>query len=67
MDRLYEICKAIVEKADDVVATRCPYKDARARCTASFGCRNQSFTDNPGARPICMGSDKLNYRSAWDI
>ena len=67
MDRLYGICAAIAEKADDVVLTRCPYKDADDRCTAAFGCRNQQDTGGAAARPLCIGSDQLNYRSAWDI
>jgi hypothetical protein len=66
MDRLYEICRDISSKADEVVAGRCPYKDARSRCTANFGCRHQYLPKAPLARPVCTGSDKLDYRSAWD-
>ncbi len=67
MARLYELTKSISETADEVMARRCPYKDARSRCTANFGCRNQFFTRTLAARPVCAGSDKLDYRSAWDV
>jgi hypothetical protein len=66
MDRLFGIYREIARKADQVITTRCPYKDARSRCTAHFGCRNQYFTKTPSALPACTGSDKLDYRSAWD-
>ena len=67
IDRLAEIYRDIAVKADEVTRTRCPYKDAKSRCTAMFGCRHQYFTKDPNARPICTGSDKLDYRSAWDL
>lgn len=66
MARLYEIYRGISEKAGQVISTRCPYKNAQSRCTANFGCRNQFVTKTPGALPVCAGSDKLDYRSAWD-
>ena len=64
MARLHEIFKEIAETVSRVSTWRCPYKNARDRCTASFGCRNQSRM--PGEMPICTGSDKLDYRSAWE-
>ena len=64
--RLMEIYRGIAEKADEVSTHRCPYKNARARCTASFKCRNQYFTRLPDDLPVCTGSDKLDYRKAWD-
>jgi hypothetical protein len=67
MTRLYEIYRGISEKAAQVIVTRCPYKNAQSRCTANFGCRNQFVTKVPGALPVCAGSDKLDYRSAWDV
>ena len=52
----------------NLILGRCPYKDARSRCTAKFGCRNQHFTKNPLEPPICTAKDgDLDYRSAWDI
>ena len=36
------------------------------RCTAKFGCRNQKRTDVVDDRYLCIGSDNLDYRSAWD-
>ena len=44
MNRLYNIYSEIALKADRVMENRCPYKDARSRCSAQFGCRNQFFT-----------------------
>jgi hypothetical protein len=64
MDQLQEIFRDIAETVDQVSAWRCPYKNAQDRCTAPFGCRNQSRT--PGELPVCTGSDKLDYRSAWE-
>ena len=64
--RLMEIYRGISETADNVAIGRCPYKDARSRCTAKFDCRNQHFVPNkPGEPAICVGSDKLDYRKAW--
>jgi hypothetical protein len=61
-----DIYRGIAEKADEVSTRRCPYKNAKARCTASFECRNQYFTRFAGELPVCTGSDKLDYRKAWE-
>ena len=66
MDRLNEILKDISETAKTVSTWRCPYKNVEDRCTASFGCRNQSRRGADGDRPICTGSDDLDYRNAWE-
>ncbi|NQW20856.1 MAG: hypothetical protein HQ477_09095 [Chloroflexi bacterium] len=66
LDRLYDIYRDIASTADEVMQTRCPYKDASSRCTAKFGCRNQFFTKNPQSLPACAGSDMIDYREAWD-
>ena len=66
LDRLYDIYKDIASTADEVMQTRCPYKDAASRCTAKFGCRNQFFTSNPTCLPACAGSDQIDYRESWD-
>ncbi len=66
LQRLYDIYVDIARTANEVSRRRCPYKDAGGRCTASFGCRNQHRSVPAGVLPICTGSDKLNYRSAWD-
>jgi len=66
LDRLYTIYKDIAETADDVMLTRCPYKNAKSLCTAKFGCRNQFFTKVPTALPACAGSDQIDYRAAWE-
>ena len=67
LTRLWEIYKDIGAVANEVSTWRCPYKNARDRCTANFGCRNQSFADGPGKPAICTGSDNLDYRSAWEL
>jgi hypothetical protein len=67
MARLWEIYKDIGEVANEVSTWRCPYKSAQDRCTAKFGCRNQSFTNVPGELAVCTGSDKLDYRTAWEV
>ena len=66
LDRLYTIYKGIAATADEVMQTRCPYKNAKSLCTAKFGCRNQFFTKDPTAPPACAGSDQIDYRAAWD-
>ena len=66
LDRLYNIYKDIAATADEVMQSRCPYKDAASRCTAKFGGRNQFFTSDPTAAPACAGSDQIDYRDAWD-
>ena len=66
LTRLMDIYRDISETADKASITRCPYKDARSRCTAKFECRNQHWVaDRPGEAAICVGSDKLDYRKAW--
>ena len=65
MGRLFQIYSEISENADEVMKTRCPYKDARSRCTARFECRNQFFVKDPSQKPVCAGSDRVDYRSAW--
>ena len=67
MARLWEIYKDIGEAANEVSTWRCPYKNAQDRCTAKFGCRNQSFTNVPDELAVCTGSDKLDYRIAWEV
>ena len=68
MTRMANIFADIAKHAEDSSLTRCPYKDARSRCTAKFACRNQHFTKNPLNPPICTAKDgDLNYRSAWEI
>ena len=65
MSRLMDIYAGISETAAAPGQTRCPYKDARARCTARFPCRNQ-FYKVVGEKAICTGSDDLDYRLAWE-
>ncbi len=68
--RLMEIYRGISDTANEVSRWRCPYKNAQDRCTASFGCRNQLRPKGVkvlAELPICTGSDKLDYRSAWEV
>ena len=68
MRRLMDIYREISQVADELSVRRCPYKDAKARCTAKFDCRNQHFNpDRPGERAVCTGSDLLDYRKAWEV
>ncbi len=67
LDRLWEIYRAIGEEVDEVCEWRCPYKNKDDRCTALFGCRNQKYTDGRDQPALCVGSDKLDYRSAWEV
>jgi hypothetical protein len=65
--RLTGIFQDINDTAAEVSTWRCPYKNAQDRCTASFGCRNQDRSVPDGERYICTSSDKLDYRSAWEV
>ena len=68
MARMAAIFRDIAQHAEDTSLGRCPYKDAKSRCTAKFGCDNQHFTKNPYDPPVCTAKDgDLNYRSAWQI
>ncbi len=66
LDRLYNIFKEMSDTVNEVSRWRCPYKSVQDRCTASFGCRNQ-LRDGSERLPACVGSDKLDYRSAWEV
>ncbi len=68
MERMANIFSDIARHAEESTLSRCPYKDARSRCTAKFGCTNQHFTQNPIDPPVCTARDgDLDYRSAWQI
>ena len=68
MARLMDIYRDISATAERQAEERCPYKDSRSRCTAQFKCRNQHFVaGTPGDLAICTGSDKLDYRKAWQV
>ena len=67
MNRLQSIFRDIAATAEESFRNRCPYKNAQSRCTAKFGCGYQHFTQDPTALPVCTGSDKLDYRSAWQV
>jgi hypothetical protein len=68
LDRLTGLFGTMMETVEDLSTKRCPYKDRHARCTAGFGCRNQRKppADDADQRRICVGDDKLDYRSAWE-
>jgi hypothetical protein len=66
MARLQDILQGIGETANQVSTWRCPYKNAQDLCTAAFGCRNQSRPPDGDKLPVCLGSDDLDYRIAWD-
>ena len=67
MERLSAIFRDINSTANTVSSYRCPYKNAQDRCTAKFGCRNQDRAVPQGELFVCVGDDKLDYRSAWDV
>ncbi len=65
--RLQEIFAGINDTATEVSKWRCPYKNVDDRCTAKFGCRNQDRGVPEGELAACTGSDKLDYRTAWEV
>ncbi len=66
INKLQKIYQSISDSATDISKRRCPYKNVKDRCTAKFGCRNQDFVDGKGKMALCIGSDELDYRGAWD-
>lgn len=65
--RLDAIFRGMSDTVTEVSRWRCPYKNVQDRCTAKFGCRNQQRNVPEGELYICVGDDKLDYRSAWDV
>lgn len=67
LTRLFDIYKDISFNADEISKYRCPYKNAKSKCTANFQCKNQYFQNDEQELAICTGSDKLDYRPAWNV
>ena len=66
IDNLMSIYQQISDSAIESSKWRCPYKNANNLCTANFGCKNQKKI-NQQPLPVCTGSNKLDYRSAWEL
>ena len=66
LDRLTEIFADIVSHADEQATHRCPYRDARDRCTAAFSCRNQIPAQTRGAPVTCGHDGTFDYSLAWE-
>ena len=65
LNKITQIFEDLVVHADEQATYRCPYKNRFDHCTAKFGCRNQrKINERPGR--LCVGDDKLDYRSAWE-
>ena len=64
--RLDGIFRDISKSVSEISRSRCPYKNAQDRCTARFGCRNQDVKVALGELYVCLGSDNLDYRDAWE-
>ena len=64
--RLENIFRDMSNTASEVSTWRCPYKNAKDRCTAHFGCRNQDRRVPEGELFVCLSDDNLDYRSAWE-
>ena len=65
LNKMTQIFEGLVAHADVQATYRCPYKNRFDHCTAKFGCRNQRKIDE-GTGLLCVGDDKLDYRSAWE-
>ena len=66
LDRLTEIFSDIVSHADEQATQRCPYRDARDRCTAAFSCGNQVLAETRGEPATCGHDGTFDYRLAWE-
>ena len=67
VNRLENIMREISNTVNQVSRWRCPYKNAKDHCTAGFRCRNQGLKVEAVGLHACVGSDKLDYRSAWEV
>ena len=67
LDRITELFSEMMVHADEQATYHCPYKNRFDECTAKFGCRNQDRDVAESELFICLGSDKLNYQSAWNL
>ena len=65
LNKITQIFEGLVVHADEQATYRCPYKNRFDHCTAQFGCRNQRKIEE-GTGLLCVGDDKLDYRSAWE-
>tara|TARA_B100001750_G_scaffold95796_1_gene75645 strand:- start:6008 stop:6274 length:267 start_codon:yes stop_codon:yes gene_type:complete len=66
LKNLYTIFQDISKTTNQVSRQRCPYKNVKSNCTASFGCRNQKKIVKSNQYYLkCIGSDNLNYQDAW--
>ena len=53
--------------ADAQATQRCPYRDARDRCTAAFSCGNQIPAETEKDEPATCGHDgTFDYSLAWE-
>ena len=66
LDKITELFSDMVQHADELSTHRCPYKNRCDECTAKFGCRNQRKPSEDTKLLLCVGDDKLDYRSAWE-
>ena len=66
LDRLTEIFADIVSHADEQATHRCPYRDARDRCTAAFSCGNQISAAEKSAPATCGHDGTFDYSLAWE-
>ena len=66
LDKLTSMLGDMVRHADVQAQSRCPYKNRHDGCTAQFGCRNQRKSQEKEDALLCVGDDKLDYRSAWE-
>jgi len=66
LDKISSIFSDMVQHADTVSLTRCPYKDRFSQCTAQFGCRHQERSQDSDVIG-CKSDDKLDYRTAWEM
>lgn len=64
-ERLSDILAGMMDTVAELSTQRCPYRDRADRCTATFGCRNQSIDPEGGPQRNCGGDERLDYRSAW--
>jgi hypothetical protein len=66
LNKLDALFREMSSSVTEVSKWRCPYKNVDNGCTAKFRCRNQEVNVEQTELYLCVGSDNLDYRSAWE-
>ncbi|MDP6565428.1 MAG: ASKHA domain-containing protein [Alphaproteobacteria bacterium] len=66
LDDIAGLFTEIVDRAQDQIRERCPYRTAEDRCSAKFGCANRRPAEVDGEAGLCAHDGTFDFQSAWD-